>query len=167
MPCEPIAATVDNLAHYPQLEARCYWDFLRVLIPGESELLDAQTNPTPAAQMLAGPADDGGVVVDNGEQGTTALGTYLVVPTGHTRWSRFHYQLPHHVITKVSDGWRYQLVLQKQPGMPAVPVKIRMLLPPGAVVVDGPPDITVGDSGEIEFTTTLLQRHTLTLTFRR
>lgn len=129
------AATQD----YGEWMHRCYWNFLRVLTPRHSQLLSAETNPTPAEWLLSGVPDDGAVEVAPGDGGTRMFSTFLVVPQGEQRVTMLRYQLPASVLFADNRGWHYQLHLQKQPGMADVPYQVSVRLPPSATLVSAIP----------------------------
>lgn len=110
--CDHVARYGDS---YEEMMRRCYFNYIRVLAPAGAELLSAEG----FEQDL--------VSVRPGEQGTTQLAGSLVLPSGATRRVRLSYRLPGGLL----DGATYRLLVQKQPGIPAWPVKIVLLAPPG------------------------------------
>ena len=113
--------------------------------PGGSQLVDAQTQPTPPAWMDSGVGDDGAVIAGEGAGGAGELSTFLVVPFGGERTTVFHYRLPPGVVIHDARGWRYSLRIQKQPGVPALPLTVRLLLPPNAAVLAAAPAPVLAD----------------------
>jgi hypothetical protein len=141
-------AIADGRAQYDDWMSRCYYDYMRVLIPGGSQLVDSQNAPTPAEWLMTGQADDGAVTQDQGEADTAELSTFVTVPRGESRTTQFRYQLPPGLLQSDARGWHYRLKIQKQPGTAATPVTVRVLLPKGAAkVTTGPaPSARAGDS---------------------
>jgi hypothetical protein len=92
--------------NYQDLAARCYWDFVRVYVPGGSELL----------------ASDGlnGVTVEPGERGTAVLTGDLVLQPGKDHVVTLRYRLPGATPTQP-----YRLYARKQAGTPGWPLAIR------------------------------------------
>jgi hypothetical protein len=117
---------------YEDYVAGCFWNYLRVLVPAGSTLLGAQTNPSPGAWLRTGRDEPGAVTVGPGEGNTFVLGAFLVVPRGAARETVLRYRLPAQVLRRDGQTWRYGLTIQKQAGRDAVPVTIRVRLPPGA-----------------------------------
>ena len=113
---------------YADMLERCYWDYLRVYVPAGSEVL----------QVLG--ADEPAEVYE--EDGRTVIATSFLVETGQARRIEIHYQpnLP------PSEN-HYALLIQKQPGTGALPLRVGVTLPsgtqpaslspPGAAWLDG------------------------------
>jgi hypothetical protein len=98
---------------YADLLERCYWDYLRVYIPAGSKLLD-----------VVG-AD--GPVTTYEESGRTVIATSFLLETAQARQIRVTYRpnLPDDL------GSRYFLLVQKQPGTDALPLRVRVVPPNG------------------------------------
>jgi hypothetical protein len=111
-PCEHVARYGDS---YEAMIRRCYFNYIRVLVPAGAQLLDAQGFEPAEVSSRAG------------EAGTTQLSGSLVVPAGATGRVRLRYHLPAGLL----DGDTYRLLVQKQPGTPAWPVKVVLVAPPG------------------------------------
>jgi hypothetical protein len=124
---------------YAQVADNCYWNYLRVLVPRGSQLVGIRTNPVPGEWMLSGRGDTGTVTVSQGEAGTHVLSTFLVVPFDETRVTVLRYRLPPGVLTEEAYGWHYRLKLQKQSGREAIPVTLRIDLPPQATLISAAP----------------------------
>lgn len=113
-PCVHVALYGDS---YEEMMRRCYFNYVRVLVPAGAQLLSAEG------------FEQGQASSRPGEQGTTQLAGSLIVPAGATRSVRLSYQLPAGLL----DGAAYRLRVQKQPGTPAWPVKVALVAPPGEV----------------------------------
>ena len=128
---------------YQDLIARCYWNYLRVFVPEETSLIEASPHAIPGEWMHLGepvPArvdilkNDG--AVDQKPPGLNAFGTMVVVPRGEQRVTGFQFALPSEVLSETGPGeWSYKLVVQKQPGTLAVPLRLQIQLPPGAELI--------------------------------
>ncbi len=152
--------------------ARCYWNYLRVLVasegvPGNSPLITATTHATPAAWMVSGVADDGAVQSAMGEAGTTALTTFLVVPAGEERRLSLRYRLPASVVQPGQDGqqWRYHLRVQKQAGQRAVPLHMQVRLPAATHSTETSLPPVQHEGQMLTFQTELTRDRELTVTF--
>ncbi len=107
-PCVHVARYGDS---YEDMARRCYFNYLRVLVPAGAQLLDSEGFTTP-------------VVVGRGERNTTQLAGSLVVAPGTTHQVRLRYQLPAGLLTA-----GYTLTMQKQPGIPPWPVQVMVQEP--------------------------------------
>ncbi|HIC90400.1 MAG TPA: DUF4012 domain-containing protein [Anaerolineae bacterium] len=119
---------------YDDMIRRCYWDYVRVYAPGNSELLETKG------------WDAGSVTAEPGERGTTLFAGFFVLKPGETHTVRLRYELPAAV---VADN-RYQLQVQKQPGTNANPLHIVFRgLPEWALTDPQPSNVSVSGSAAI------------------
>ena len=156
---------LESTKRYAEWMTRCYYDYLRVLIPGGSRLVDSKTQPVPGAWMNSGVGDDGAVTQSEGEAGTATLSTFLVVPFGGERETVFRYRLPAAVLTHDAQGWHYRLKIQKQPGTDAIPLTMTLRLPPGASLLASAPDSTASGDGAFSFALRLDRDQTIDVRF--
>lgn len=122
----------------------CYWTYLRVYAPADSQLISSTPHEIPQKWPLREkiiPAHTD--VLDEKILGTQAFGTLLVVPKGQTLQTSYSYQLPAMVVSSELDGktFNYSLKIQKQPGTLAVPLTFHLVLPPGIVITNPPPGL--------------------------
>lgn len=117
-------------ATYEEMMDCCYWDFLRVYVPGGARLVGGTPNPLPAGSLYrrtaGGGEGTGETTLQPGEAGKDTLQIFFVVPPRASKEIRFTYELPERI--QRSDR-RYRLLLQKQAGTPVRPVLVRMELP--------------------------------------
>ena len=113
---------------YLDLMERCYWDYLRIYLPAGSELVS-----------LAG-SDSAPIVYS--EAGCTVIGTAFLLETGQSRTVSLTYRRP---IGTSQDG--YTLLVQKQPGTTALPLRIGVELPSGSGAVVTKPDSIITVEG--------------------
>jgi hypothetical protein len=120
---------------YEMLMNQCYWDYLRLYVPGGSSLIDATRYPIPAARLLNRQASTGDPETLAPENGKTAFATFFVLERAEEKDVRFEYHLPGAVIQQEANSlWAYRLFWQKQPGTTAIPTQFTLTLPPGATV---------------------------------
>lgn len=98
---------------YADLMERCYWDYLRVYLPLGSNLVELSGGDSPAEVFE--------------ETGRTVVATSFLLETGQARQIRILYRLQ----IPPSQG-RYTLLVQKQPGTQAMPIRVTVALPEGA-----------------------------------
>lgn len=114
---------------YEKMIQRCYYDYLRLVVPKDSVLRDATAHPTPGKYLLSNKPADGKAETLLEEIGRTVFGQFFVVEYGKQLQTRFEYDLP--VVVKDANGNRqYTLVIQKQSGTDALPAKVTVNLPP-------------------------------------
>jgi hypothetical protein len=164
--CIELQPIAEGQRYYEDLAARCYWDYLRVLAPGGSELVDWRTQPTPAEWMLSGIGDDGAVASSPGEGGTQTFSTFLVVPIGGQRETFLRYRLAAGALTHDQHGWQYRLRIQKQPGTGALPFIVRIRMPRGATVTATNPVPAATSVQTLTFTVDLAQDHVIDVHFQ-
>ncbi|MFQ5880521.1 MAG: DUF4012 domain-containing protein, partial [Dehalococcoidia bacterium] len=97
-----------------------YGGYLRLLVPLQAQLLDVQLN----GQAV-------GVEEVTQEVGKASFGRYLPLPRDTRAALRFVYWVP--AAVDISQGTlEYRLLIQKQPGIRATPLKVAISLPSGA-----------------------------------
>jgi hypothetical protein len=108
-----------------------YGDYLRLLVPPESSLLEVRDGDMPVG------AEDVWQ-----EHGKTVFGRYFVLPVDSRKELTFAYTVPA-VLDTSQDSFVYRLLVQKQPGTAAVPLRIKLEAPSWAEAVslelDGQP----------------------------
>ncbi len=107
--CDLLKQHKDNT--YASMEQSCYWNYVRVLTPRDSQFISAN------GLHDAGVADDMVAV--------RAFGGYAIIPRNTTQQAQFQYTLPKQV---VQDN-TYALKLQPQAGAVASRVTVRVELP--------------------------------------
>ena len=132
----------------------CYWTYLRVYTPAESQLISSTPHEIPQTwglreQLIPARTD----ILDENIIGTQAFGTLLVVPKGQTLQTSYYYQLPTTVISIEPDGktFNYNLKVQKQPGTQAVPLTLHLILPPGMAITNAPSELLQVQQGPGEW----------------
>lgn len=131
---------------YALMAQDCYWNYLRVYVPPEVELLS--TEGVTETEVL------------RGEQGQTVFATFLLVPAAESKTVRFTYELPKW------DGREYRLLVQKQPGTVADPLQVKVALPEGASVLSSEPKPSDQQQGVLSFALNLQTDRELTLELR-
>jgi hypothetical protein len=105
--CTHEAQVLDS---YDALTEQCYWNYVRILVPGGAELLDVIGTTY---------AIDSGV-----EAGRSFFGTMIVVPPSTTGTLAFVYRLPRETVNCTKRVCSYRLAVQKQAGTIAVPLRV-------------------------------------------
>lgn len=136
----------EKITRYEDYFVGCYWDYLRALVPADSRLVAAQTQPIPGDWLFESTSEDGDAKLEPGAGGSFSLETLVVVPMDEERATTFRYRLPAGVVVREAGGWRYSLAIQKQPGTAALPVGVRVQLPQHARLASLAPQLQQGDS---------------------
>ena len=131
--------------------------FSRLLVPAGSELGEVSgTGLVPRSHPG----------VTEGEAGRAAIGTYLRVPPGETTLDRTWTSGAVVDADPASSDGEYHLVLQKQPGVPAEPLRVTIRLPAGAVITEASEGLA--PDGDIAVLDTMFDRDIeITLRYRR
>ena len=138
---------------YEDMMNRCYWDYVRVLVPSGSQLISATPAPLPEgslARTFRGVQETPDTVtVEPGEGETTAFGAFFVIAGGESRELAFAYDLPPSVVQHNGTQSRYRLSMPKQAGTDAIPLEVRVRLPSAARAVASWPKPTSIDQDEL------------------
>lgn len=122
---------VEGPEWYPM--ERCYWSYLRVYKQARTSLVDASPHAIPGEWMLHGKDIPARVdILDEKIDGVQGFGTLVVVPGSQSLSTSFDFSLPVETImidANDSRRYTYRLKVQKQPGMIANPLVIRIHLP--------------------------------------
>jgi hypothetical protein len=155
VPCQQFYMRYER--SYEKLINRCYWDYLRVYKPTDTQYLDGSPHEVPGAWMVSGKTIPAQVdVLRERITGVEGFGTLLVVPGGESLTTSLRFQLPSGVIAQ-GEGTRvqvYHLHIQKQAGTPPQALTVRIRLPAGAKLLSSSPVAEVevdGLSFTIEF----------------
>lgn len=125
-----------RIQRYEEMMSGCEWDYLRAVVPGDSELIAGFGPPVPPEWLLTGAEVDQAAELSAGDAGTAEIGALVVVPPGEKRRTFFRYRLPAAVLYRDARGYHYRLRLQRQPGAAAVPLDVTLRLPGGAALLD-------------------------------
>lgn len=137
IPCEHIATYGDDIA-YQNMRERCYWNYWRVYIPPESELIDFNVSNVPAEWLLSNQEWSGEIEQFSDLASLDMIAGLLVVPTSGSREITFTYQLPASVVIYRGNKGFYHLDLRKQLGLINLPCEIIVRIPDGYQFVDIP-----------------------------
>jgi hypothetical protein len=163
--CTPKGVGPDS-GRYTGWMRRCLWDYMRILVPGGSQLLASTSDPTPASWLLSGQPDDGAVLALPGPGGTSEFSTLVVVPQGQTRTVALRYGLPPSVVEPAGSAAHYRLLVQQQPGRGPQPLSVTVRLPPGATLLAADPPATRTSGQELHFALTLGNNQELNITYQ-
>jgi hypothetical protein len=152
----PVQACVQEARYggtYSDMMDRCYWDYVRVYVPSGSRLLEAPDLDLPSGSLLARNRQTASRLpispaFTEGDRDVWAA--FFDVAPGAKRTLAFEYQLPQWVIDRDAEGvLHYRLLLQKQPGTEAVPLRLEIALPSGAELLDATPTVLLPAQGTV------------------
>jgi len=129
-----------------------YGNYLRLLVPEGSTIQDVREQGTPVGAEAVWQ-----------EHGKTVLGRYFALLQDTTKTLSFTYLVPSALDTS-QNPFTYSLVVQKQPGTTAIPLKISVESPSWAKAVSLELDGTSVESSSLEVSTDLRGDRTLTVT---
>jgi hypothetical protein len=132
-------------ATYELMAQDCYWNYLRIYVPLGSQLLSAEG--VTETETLAN------------EHGKTVFASFFVVPAAESHTVRFTYRIP---------DWgeeEYRLLVQKQPGTDAVPLKVQIVLPPGVRVESMEPEPQSEQQGVVSYDLSLRRDRALVVKY--
>lgn len=135
---------VEWMTSYQERMHGCYWDYVRFYVPEGSRLLTSERESLPPGSLLdryrfASPGD-AGPSIGPVERGKVPFGLFLVLAPGEQRDVHLAWQLPQGIIQKEGDTWRYRLLVQKQAGAPAIPLRVTVGLPSGVQLTAAQPE---------------------------
>lgn len=98
-----------ELASYTDQIGRCYFGYVRLYVPQESELVSLEGVETESISSQLG------------ERGTQVFGGYFSLKPGEEHRVTFTYRLPTHITPE-----NYRLVIQRQAGASPLPIQVRV-----------------------------------------
>jgi hypothetical protein len=127
---------IEWLPTYAERMHGCYWDYVRFYVPVGARLLTTEREPLPPGSLLSRhrftPLGDAGPDMGPVEKGKVPFGVFFVLGPGEQREVRLAWRLAPGTVEEYKDGWRYQLLVQKQSGTAAIPLQVTVSLPPAA-----------------------------------
>jgi len=119
---------------YSTLKNACYWNYLRVLMPGNIRLLDNTELPLPEQSVsvesgFGTPGQDTSGVSSN--HGLTVFSGLVSIEASTSREISLVYDLPASTVELIDGQLTYRLLIQKQPGVPRRGVSVELRAPGG------------------------------------
>lgn len=159
---EEFAQAEDYLA----LADQCFWNYLRLYVPGGSQLMESSRHIVPGETMFNGLTWNSTAQTIDEHPGLTTFVNFMLLPQSQELSAFFRYQLPAAVIQAQDELNVYELTLLKQPGLRSEPLRISIQLPVGATLVSADPSPTEIRANNIYFETILDGNLTLTIQYR-
>lgn len=117
---------------YEQNMERCYWDYLRLIVPAQAHLLRGPNVVVGGQHLLRGQATTGQIDMEALPEDKLSWGQLFLLAPQQTISLDFIYTLPPGTAHWVEDHWEYNLYLQKQPGVLASTTAVTVTLPEGS-----------------------------------
>jgi hypothetical protein len=168
---DPCVQEADYPPTYREMMEGCYWNYLRIYVPESSELVQSPELTLPEGSLRARGSGDGGMLLgaqeSTVESGKDVHGLFFVVAPAERREMVFEYRLPSSVLESDDSTKTYTLLVQKQPGTQAVPLRVEVQLPAGSTLVSSSPEARTSSDGGVVFQTDLREDREFEVTFRR
>ncbi len=124
---------------YEQNMERCYWNYVRLIVPSDAQLLSGPGIIVDGLYLLRGQSSTGEIDVEPLGSERTSWGQLFLLAPGESLSLDYVYTLPPGTAHRVDDHWVYSLYLQKQPGTLQPPVEVVVTLPEGAQFLESQP----------------------------
>jgi hypothetical protein len=124
---------------YEQNMERCYWNYLRLVVPAGASLISGPSMVVDGRYLLRGEPTTGEIDVLPVGPDKVSWGQLFLLAPGESLSLDYAYTLPPGTARRMGDRWTYTLFLQKQPGTFSPPVKVTVRLPEGAQRLESQP----------------------------
>jgi hypothetical protein len=124
---------------YEQNMERCYWNYVRLVVPSDAQLLSGPGIIVDGQYLLRSQSSTGEIDVEPLGSERTGWGQLFLLAPGESLSLDYVYTLQPSTARRVDDHWVYSLYLQKQPGTLQPPVEIFITLPEGAQFLESQP----------------------------
>ena len=124
---------------YEQNMARCYWNYLSLIVPAKAHLISGPQEIVEGQYLLRGQPTTGEIDVVSLSSDKVSWGQLFLLAPEERITLDFVYMLPPNTARFVGDHWEYDLYLQKQPGTLDPPAEVVITLPAGGRVLNSQP----------------------------
>lgn len=132
-----------SVSSYSDLVNQCFWNYVRVYPPAGTVPVAGSNHPVPGEFLTSRRDWPGLMVVAQEPGGFSSLANFFLLPWAESETVWFDYQLPPWVATELAPGfWRYQLLVQKQPGTIGNPLRVVVHLPAQAKLLTATPSFS-------------------------
>ncbi|MBK8901341.1 MAG: DUF4012 domain-containing protein [Anaerolineaceae bacterium] len=152
---------------YQEVADQCYFNYLRVYSPQNSELQWMTEHNIPGEVTITGNSWERSGQAQIEFADFTTFTNFLMVPRNETLTTEIAYSLPETAVQRQDDNQQtYQLWLRKQAGMEPESVSVTLILPEGAVLLESQaPQDPIVNGRTVTFTFDLLEDSLISLTF--
>jgi len=151
---------------YQEVADQCYFNYLRVYAPQNSQLNWMTQHFIPGEMTITGRSWERSGQAINEFANFTTFTNFMMVPRSQTLTTEIVYTLPEMVIQKQGSEQTYQLWLRKQAGMEPEAVIITITLPERATLLDTQaPEAPMVDGRLVTFSFDLIEDTLISLSF--
>ena len=133
---------------YEEMMNRCYWNYLRLIVPASAELESAPSSVVPGENLVRGRPSSETVDLELVGETRKSWGQLVLLRPGQNTTLEYVYSLPAGTVHQADGHWHYRLLFQKQPGLRDLPVSLRVALPDGARLFGSSPE-PLATSGQV------------------
>lgn len=152
---------------YNEMIHLCYWSYLRVYAPTNSQLLAASSHPVPAQAFSHNQAWNGQAAMSTDGTGLALFENFALIPYGQSTDMLFQYTLPTVITQAQADGTlRYGLQVMKQAGTRPQPLTVTLTLPPEYTFVAAKPMPQQINGNSLTFTLSLISDTSIMVDYR-
>jgi hypothetical protein len=124
---------------YEQNMERCYWDYLRLVVPAGAELISGPSVGVDGRYLLRGEPSSGEIDIVRVDPDKVSWGQLFLLAPGESLALDYTYTLPPGTARRMGEQWTYSLYLQKQSGTLSPPIDVTVALPEGAQLLESQP----------------------------
>jgi hypothetical protein len=124
---------------YTKNMERCYWDYVRLIVPADAELLSGPSVIVDGEYLPRGRSTMGDLDVEDLVADKVSWGQLFLLAPEESLVLDYIYSLPPGATHSVGDQWAYSLYVQKQPGTLAPAVEVSIALPEAAQLLTSQP----------------------------
>ena len=154
-------------AVYAEMMNRCYWNYVRLVVPESAELQSAPQIVVSGENLLRGRPSRDTVDVEQIGESRKSWGELVLIKPGQHEVLEYVYHLPAGTVQQVNGHLSYELRLQKQPGLKSLPVTLHVLLPEGASLLRSDPDPMEVGGNVLKFQIDLVEDQSVSIDFSR
>ena len=148
----------DEVIDYLNFANECYYNFLRVYAPANSQLLSSTTHSAPAEWFVNKTAQQSAAQTIVEQPDLTTFTNFMVLPLSDSLTTNFVYQLPSTISQLQADGTQqYRLVIYNQAGSKPENVTVTVKLPAGSSLVTAVPTPTSITDNQLSFDLSLTE----------
>ena len=166
VPCSQLTS-YNNAPTYLEVANQCYFNFLRIYAPANSQQQWATQHIIPAEMLISGVRwNQSGQEISEFTDFTTFT-NFIMVPREQILTTEVSYSLPQTVVTSTTNEQTYRLFLRNQAGSQNESVTVSITLPDGATLLtSSSPTPPERDGRIVTFSLSLTEDTSISLTYQ-